>query len=129
MFHSAISTNLVIRVIENVANKYDIRIKEYHKDIATILISGIVYKDYKIIIAAETIRQINKILKRHNEHYDIINALLAIDCISSIDKFGAVTVPLAFLLNNPIINSTKNIPILATKNKKINSTIKNNRIM
>ena len=35
----------------------------------------------------------------------------------------------SFTLNNPIINSTKNIPILATKNKKINSTIKNNRIM
>lgn len=104
MFHSAISTNLVIRVIENVANKYDIRIKEYHKDIATILISGIVYKDYKIIIAAETIRQINKILKKHNERYDIINALFAIDCISSIDKFGAVTIPLAFLLNKLTVN-------------------------
>ena len=104
MFHSAVSTNIALRVIENIADKYNIRLKNYHKDIIVILISGIVFRDYKIIIASETIRQVNRILKQHNERYDIVNALLAIDCIDSIDKFGAITVPLAFLLNKLVVS-------------------------
>ena len=104
MFHSAVSTNIALRVIENIANKYNIRLKNYHKDIIVILISGIVFRDYKIIIASETIRQVNRILKQHNERYDIVNVLLAIDCIDSIDKWGAITIPLSFLLNKLVVS-------------------------
>lgn len=104
MLHQTISVNIAVRVIDNVFKKLNIELKEYHKSILTILIPSVIYRDGSIIILSETIRQVNKIFKKHNEKYDLINILLAIDCISSIDKYGAVTIPLAWLLNKLTVN-------------------------
>lgn len=99
MLHQSISTNIIIDVLDNMASKYNIRVKEYHKDILAILIPALVFRDGNIIILSSTIRVIDKILKKHNEHLSFTRGLLALDLISHIDKYGTLTIPLAWVLN------------------------------
>ncbi len=104
MIQQATSVNIAIRVIENICSKFDIEISEKYKSILTILIPSLIYKDGCIIILAESIHQINRIIKKHNERIDFVSILLAWNCVSSIDKYGAITIPLSFFLNKLNIN-------------------------
>ena len=45
MIRHAISSNAFIRVIENVFNKFDIKMDDKYKDILSILIPGLIYRD------------------------------------------------------------------------------------
>ncbi len=104
MLQQATSVNIILKAIERVCDKFDIRLKESHKTILSILIPAIIYRDGKIIILSETIHQINRALKKHNESYDIVSVLLAYNCITNIDKYGAITIPLCILLEKLTIN-------------------------
>ena len=104
MISQATSINITLRAIERICDKFDIRLKESHKTILAILIPAIIYRDGKIIILSETIHQINRLLKQKNESYDIVSVLLAYNCITHIDKYGAITIPLCILLDKLTIN-------------------------
>ncbi len=104
MIQQATSINIILRAIERVCDKFDIRLKESHKTILAILIPAVIYRDGKIIILSETIHQINKHLKQKKESYDIVSVLLAYNCITNIDKYGAITIPLCVLLDKLTIN-------------------------
>ena len=104
MISQATSINITLRAIERICDKFDIRLKESHKTILAILIPAIIYRDGKIIILSETIHQINRALKQKNESYDIVSVLLAYNCITHIDKYGAITIPLCILLEKLTIN-------------------------
>lgn len=104
MIRHAISSNTFIRVIENIFNKFDIKMDDKYKDILSILIPGLIYRDGKIMILSATITQINKIIKTKNENIDFISILLGFDIITHIDKYGTITIPLAILLNKITIN-------------------------
>ena len=64
MLRAALNTNIAIRTIDNLLAKHDIKLEDKHKDILTILISGVVFRDGSIVIASAAINQINKILKK-----------------------------------------------------------------
>jgi hypothetical protein len=98
MLQQSTGVNVSVRVIENLLKKFDIELKESHKSILTILISGVVFKDGSIIILSESIHQINRIIKKKNEHIDFVSLLLAYNCITHIDMYGAITIPLCVLL-------------------------------
>jgi len=104
MIRPAINANITIRAIENFLSKYDIRMDDKYKTILSILIPGIIYKNGVIVIASVTINQINKIIKKKREDRDFVSYLLAFDIITHIDKYGAITIPLAVLLNKININ-------------------------
>ena len=104
MINQALSVNITLHAIERICDKYDIRIKESHKAILTLLIPSIIYRDGSIIILSETIRQIDKVLKKKNNKLDFVSILLGINCISHIDKYGAITIPLCVLLEKLTIN-------------------------
>ena len=104
MINQALSVNITLRTIERICDKYDIRIKESHKAILTLLIPSIIYRDGSIIILSETIHQIDKVLKKKNNKLDFVSILLGINCISHIDKYGAITIPLCVLLEKLTIN-------------------------
>ena len=104
MIQQGTSVNITLQSIERVCSKFDIRLKESHKAILAILIPAVIYRDGSIIILSETIHQINRIIKKHNESVDFISILLAYNCISHIDKYGAITIPLCFLLNKLTVN-------------------------
>ena len=104
MIQQGTSVNITLQSIEKVCNKFDIRLKESHKTILAILIPAVIYRDGNIIILSETIHQINHIIKKHNESVDFISILLAYNCISNIDKYGAITIPLCILLDKLTIN-------------------------
>ena len=104
MIQQGTSVNITLQSIEKVCNKFDIRLKESHKTILAILIPAVIYRDGSIIILSETIHQINRIIKKYNESVDFISILLAYNCISHIDKYGAITIPLCFLLNKLTVN-------------------------
>ena len=104
MISQATSINITLKAIERVCDKFDIRLKESHKTIIAILIPAIIYRDGKIIILSETIHQINRYLKQKNESYDFVSVLLAYNCITHIDKYGAITIPLCMLLDKLTIN-------------------------
>lgn len=99
MLQQATSVNIAIRVIENVCTKLDLELNDTHKTIMAILIPSLIYRDGTIIILSETIHQINRIIKKKNDKIDFVSILLGYNCISSIDKYGAITIPLCFLLN------------------------------
>ena len=48
---------------------------------------------------AETIHQINRIVKKHNEKLDFVSVLIGLNCISSINKYGTITIPICVLLD------------------------------
>ena len=104
MISQATSINITLRAIERICDKFDIRLKESHKTVLATLIPAIIYRDGKIIILSETIHQINRLLKQKNESYDIVSVLLAYNCITHIDKYGAITIPLCILLEKLTIN-------------------------
>jgi hypothetical protein len=104
VIQQATSVNIAIRVIESICSKFDIEIPEKYKSILAILIPSLIYKDGCIVIMAESIHQINRIIKKHNEKIDFVSILLAWNCISSIDKYGAITIPLSFFLNKLNVN-------------------------
>lgn len=99
MIQQATSVNIAIRVVDNVCDKLGIELNDTHKTIMAILIPSIVYRDGTIIILSETIHQINRIIKKKNNNIDFVSILLGYNCISNIDKYGAITIPLCFLLN------------------------------
>ena len=105
MLHEVVSTNITIKVIENICNKLNVELNEVHKSIIAILVPSLIYRQGSIVIISETVRRVNKILKK-DEKYDLVNLLLAIDCIDSIDKYGTISIPIAFLLNKLTINRT-----------------------
>lgn len=47
---------------------------------------------------AETIHQINRAVKKHNDKLDFVSVLIGLNCISSIDRYGAITIPICVLL-------------------------------
>ena len=115
MLRAALNTNLAIRTIDNLLAKHDIKLEDKHKDILTILISGVVFRDGSIVIASAAINQINKILKKKKEtSVDFVTFLLGFDIITHIDKYGAITIPIALIFNKLTINRE-----VLTKNNKI----------
>lgn len=104
MLQQATSVNIAIKVIESICAKFEIELKESHKSIMAILIPSLVYRDGTIIILSETIHQINRIIKKHNNNIDFVSILLGWNCISTIDKYGTITIPLSFFLNKLNVN-------------------------
>jgi galactitol-specific phosphotransferase system IIB component len=104
MLQQATSVNITIRAIERVCDKLNIRIKDSHKTILAILIPAIIYRDGSIIILSETIHQINRVIQKKNPSIDFVSILLGYNCITHIDKYGAITIPLAFILNKLKLN-------------------------
>ena len=103
MIQQATSINITLRAIERVCDKFDIKLKESHKTILAILIPAIIYRDGSIIILSETVHQINRALKKHNEKIDFVSMLLAYNCITNIDKYGVITIPLCVLLDKLVV--------------------------
>ena len=104
MLQQATSVNITIKVIEGICQNFDIELKEYHKSILAILLPALIYRDGKIIILSETIHQIDRIIKKKNESINFVNILLGWNCITDIDKYGAITIPLSFVLNKLTVN-------------------------
>ena len=102
MLQQITSVNVTVRVIENIYNKFDMRLSERQKTIINILLSGIIYRDGCIVIASAAINQLNKITKERN--IDLVNILIGLNCISHIDKLGAITIPISYLLNKLTIS-------------------------
>ncbi len=99
MLQQATSVNIAIRAIENVCAKFDVELNDTHKTIMAILIPALVYQDGTIMILSETIHQVNRVIKKRNDKLDFVSILLGYNCISSIDKYGTITIPLCLLLN------------------------------
>ena len=104
MLQQATSVNISVKVIEGLCQKFDIEFKEYHKSILTILLPALIYRNGKIIILSETIHQIDRIIKKKNESINFVNILLGWNCITNIDKYGAITIPISFVLNKLTVN-------------------------
>lgn len=64
ILNSSLSVNIATNVIEQMANKLDIKLTDNHKRILNILISTIVFKDSAIVISSQAINEINRIIKR-----------------------------------------------------------------
>lgn len=103
ILQSATSVNIFLETIEKICENKNIKLKESHKTILSILIPALIYKDGKIIILAETIHQINRAIRKANNDdsnkFNFTNVLLGYNCITNIDKYGAITIPLCVLLN------------------------------
>ena len=105
ILQSATSVNIFLETIEKICENKNIKIKESHKTILRILLPAIIYRDGKIIILAETIHQINRAIRKANNDNNSYNSfnftdiLLGYNCITNIDKYGAITIPLCVLLN------------------------------
>lgn len=123
MFRESLSVNISIKMIENICKRLDIDLKDSHKSILTVLISGVVFKDGSIIILSETINQVTRVIKKHNEKIDFVNILLGLNCISTIDKYGAITIPISALLNKLMI---KREIIGSTPDKYLNKKVLTN---
>ena len=99
ILQSATSVNIFLETIEKICENKNIKIKESHKTILRILLPAIIYRDGKIIILAETIHQINRAIRKadnNNNNYNSFNftdILLGYNCITNIDKYGAITIP------------------------------------
>ena len=104
MLYQSTAVNIAIKTIENICNKFDIRLTDSNKTVLAILIPAIIYRDGTIIILSETIHQIDRVIKRHNEHIDFVSILLGFNCITHIDKYGAITIPLCALLDKLKVN-------------------------
>ena len=99
IFKSALSVNITTQIIEGLCKRLDIELSDKHKSILNILISTIIFRDGMIIISSQAIHQIDKIIKKYNEKVSFVSILLGYNCISNIDKYGAITIPLAYILN------------------------------
>ena len=98
-FHKSLTTSIIIRAIESVCIKLNIKLKESHKSILAILIPAIIFREGSIIILSETIHQINRTVKKHNDKIDFVSILIGLNCISSIDRYGTITIPMCVLLD------------------------------
>ena len=99
IFKSALSVNITTQIIEGLCKRLDIELSDKHKSILNILISTIIFRDGMIVISSQAIHQIDKIIKKYNEKVSFVSILLGYNCISNIDKYGAITIPLAYILN------------------------------
>ena len=61
-------------------------------------------------------------MKQKKESYDIVSVLLAYNCITHIDKYGAITIPLCVLLDKLTINRE----IIGTSDKYLSKKILTN---
>lgn len=123
ILNSSLSVNIATNVIEQMANKLDIKLTDNHKRILNILISTLVFQDGMIIISSQAINEINRIIKKKNDKVNFVNILLGYNCIQSIDKYGAITIPLAFFLNKCTI---KREVVSNTKEKYLNKKVLTN---
>ena len=104
MLQQATFVNIVTRMVENVCENFDIKLKDHHKTIISILLPALIYRDGSIVILSETIHQINRVIKKRNEKIDFVSILLGWNCISTIDKYGAITIPISFILDKLTVN-------------------------
>ena len=126
IFKSALSVNITTQIIEGLCKKIlDIELSDKHKSILNILISTIIFRDGMIIISSQAIHQIDKIIKKkYNEKVSFVSILLGYNCISDIDKYGAITIPLAYILNNKL--TVKREIIGKTNDKYLNKKVLSN---
>jgi hypothetical protein len=122
MITQSIATNVAVRTIESTCKKFDIDIKESHKAILAVLIPAVIFRDGKIIIMAETIHQVNRIVQKHNERIDIVSILLGLNCISHISKYGTITIPISILLDKLKVKRE----IIGAKDKYISKKVLTN---
>ena len=99
MFSESVRVNIMSRAIEDICKKFDITLTDAHKTAINVIVSAVIFKDNSIIIFSEAIHQIDRLIKKHNDKIDFVSILLGIDCISDIDKYGTITIPLAVLLS------------------------------
>lgn len=124
IFKSALSVNITTQIIEGLCKRLDIELSDKHKSILNILISTIIFRDGMIIISSQAIHQIDKIIKKYNEKVSFVSILLGYNCISNIDKYGAITIPLAYILNNKL--TIKREIIGKTNDKYLNKKVLSN---
>lgn len=123
IFKSALSVNITTQIIEGLCKRLDIELSDKHKSILNILISTIIFRDGMIVISSQAIHQIDKIIKKYNEKVSFVSILLGYNCISNIDKYGAITIPLAYILNKLTI---KREIIGKTNDKYLNKKVLSN---
>ena len=123
IFKSALSVNITTQIIEKLYKILDIELSDKHKSILNILVSTIIFRDGVIIISSQAIHQIDKIIKKYNEKVSFVSILLGYNCISNIDKYGAITIPLAYILNKLTI---KREIIGKTNDKYLNKKVLSN---
>ena len=124
IFKSALSVNITTQIIEGLCKRLDIELSDKHKSILNILISTIIFRDGVIIISSQAIHQIDRIIKKkYNEKVSFVSILLGYNCISNIDKYGAITIPLAYILNKLTI---KREIIGKTNDKYLNKKVLSN---
>ena len=123
IFKSALSVNITTQIIEGLCKRLDIELSDKHKSILNILISTIIFRDGVIVISSQAIHQIDRIIKKYNEKVSFVSILLGYNCISDIDKYGAITIPLAFFLNKLTI---KREIIGKTNDKYLNKKVLSN---
>lgn len=124
IFKSALSVNITTQIIEGLCKRLDIELSDKHKSILNILISTIIFRDGMIVISSQAIHQIDKIIKKYNEKVSFVSILLGYNCISNIDKYGAITIPLAYILNNKL--TIKREIIGKTNDKYLNKKVLSN---
>ena len=123
IFKSALSVNITTQIIEGLCKRLDIELSDKHKSILNLLISTIIFRDGVIIISSQAIHQIDKIIKKYNEKVSFVSILLGYNCISNIDKYGTITIPLAYILNKLTI---KREIIGKTNDKYLNKKVLSN---
>ena len=124
IFKSALSVNITTQIIEGLCKRLDIELSDKHKSILNILISTIIFRDGMIVISSQAIHQIDRIIKKkYNEKVSFVSILLGYNCISNIDKYGAITIPLAYILNKLTI---KREIIGRTNDKYLNKKVLSN---
>lgn len=124
IFKSALSVNITTQIIEGLCKRLDIELSDKHKSILNILISTIIFRDGMIIISSQAIYQIDRIIKKkYNEKVSFVSILLGYNCISDIDKYGAISIPLAYVLNKLTI---KKEIIGKTNDKYLNKKVLSN---
>ena len=125
IFKSALSVNITTQIIEGLCKKIlDIELSDKHKSILNFFLSTIIFRDGVIIISSQAIHQIDRIIKKkYNEKVSFVSILLGYNCISNIDKYGAITIPLAYILNKLTI---KREIIGKTNDKYLNKKVLSN---
>ena len=125
IFKSALSVNITTQIIEGLCKKIlDIELSDKHKSILNFFLSTIIFRDGMIIISSQAIYQIDRIIKKkYNEKVSFVSILLGYNCISNIDKYGAITIPLAYILNKLTI---KREIIGKTNDKYLNKKVLSN---
>ena len=124
IFKSALSVNITTQIIEGLCKRLDIELSDKHKSILNILVSTIIFRDGVIIISSQAIHQIDRIIKKkYNEKVSFVSILLGYNCISNIDKYGTITIPLAYILNKLTI---KREIIGKTNDKYLNKKVLSN---